>query len=86
MCGKPGRALLPQCARVEAQRNPVIRGRANVQSADDSEARYGRRFSRIVIARIRDTALRGDPFAALGHRRPCSAPQQPNQSLNLTRI
>ena len=86
MCGKRGRALLPHRARVEAQRNPVIRGRANAQDADDSEAPYGRCFNRIVIARIRDTALRGDPFAALGRRRPCSAPQQPNQSLNLTRI
>ena len=86
MCGKRGRALLPHRAHVEAQRNPVTRGRANVQDEADHEARYGRRFSRIVIARIRDTALRGDPFAALGRRRPCSAPQQPNQSLNLTRI
>ena len=75
MSGKRGRALLPHRAHVEALRNPVTRGRANAQDAADSEARYGRRCSRIVIARIRDTALRSDPFAALGHRRPCSAPQ-----------
>ena len=80
MCGKRGRALLPHRARVEAQRNPVTRGRANAQDAADSEARYGRRFSRIVIARIRDAALRGDPpplsggaVLALHHSNPIRA-------------